>query len=718
MRSILHVLLCLSGLIGAAVANAQTSLQPFSGCPGASVAITRPGTNAGTAPYQIFLIDSAGAITPSGNPIDLQINGFGLNGTDGFLYGMHEASNVNNPFLTRVDKNGNFENLGTLLAPPSAAPRVGFVNTAAGTNDDKDNYYFLSFVINPQNITETPQLFVGKVANISKLPSGNDPIPIQYSPIAPGTCLPELLAALANPIAGVLQDIAYNPINGNIYTYFRSPAATPTSGVIGWFNPSVNPTFTCMTPAQPNPPTDDLAGLYIGSDNALFILTIDGKYYKGDINTGTISQVAQTALPLESGSLRGDMASCIGKKPLIAFGDCPGVSVAVTRPGTNSTKAPFQIFTIDRFGNVSPSGNPIPLQINAFGLNSTDGFLYALHESDSVAGPWFTRVDKFGSFADIGKLTPPPANGHNLSIINTAAGTMDGNDNYYFTAVTADTPLSLLSAPGLFLGTIHNVSKLKPGDSIEIHYKKISIGTCLIEIVTAQLNRSEGLLQDISFDPADHHIYTTFHERGLANSPGRIARFDAFAPSPSLNCINPFHPNPPMGDLCGIFTGEGNHLFILTTDGKLYRGFPNSGRIELITQTALPLQSGNLRGDMASCIRKSNPGEKGRRHGDDDDDDDDDQGGDHGKNDLRIAPNPVRSGEMTLSVHSDENARVRLQILSPTGMPIQNRELDLVKGANNVRLDASQLHQGVYSVILYFPSGRVSTAKFIRLTAE
>ena len=54
---------------------------------------------------------------------DLQINGFGLNTTDGFLYGIHEASNVANPFLTRVDKNGSFENLGTLLGP--AAPGSG-----------------------------------------------------------------------------------------------------------------------------------------------------------------------------------------------------------------------------------------------------------------------------------------------------------------------------------------------------------------------------------------------------------------------------------------------------------------------------------------------------------------------------------------------------------------------------------------------------------------
>lgn len=707
MRAILRVLLCLAGFLGGIAAIAQTSLQPFSGCPGVSVAITRPGLNAGTSPFQIFLIDSAGAVTPSGNPIDLQINGFGLNTTDGFLYGIHESANVANPFLTRVDRNGSFENLGTLLGPPTTPFHVAIINTAAGTNDDKDNYYFLSLVVNLQNTSDAPRLFVGKVADISKLHSGNDPINIQYTPIDPGSCLPQLLAGLTNPLAGVLQDIAFNPANGNIYTYFRAPGATATPGLLAWFNPANNPTFTCMMPAQANIPTNDLSGLYFGADSALFILTTDGKYYKGDVNTGAISFVAQTTLPLASGNLRGDMASCAGKKPLVAFDDCPGTSVAITRTGINSTRTPFQIFTIDKQGNVAPSGNPIPLQINAFGLNSKDGFLYGLHESDSVTGPWFTRVDKFGSFVNIGRLTPPPANGRNTSIINTAAATMDGNDNYYFTAVTADTPLSFLSIPRLFLGTIHNVSTLKDGDPINVQYKEVFIGSCVVEILAGLINPNEGLLQDISFDPVDHNIYTTFHARGTPNSPGRIGHFDPFARFPVLNCIIPGRPNPPMADMCGLFSGEGGNLFILTTDGKFFRGNPHNGEIRLITQTALPLLGNNLRGDMASCVRASESTDDNRGQQMQDNSGDDKE--------IRITPNPVQTGQLNLSVTSQENARAKLQILSPTGVPLQIRELDLISGANQFQLDIAQLRQGVYSVILIWPSGRVGITKFIRL---
>ncbi len=209
---------------------ASQSLQPFENCPGVSVAITRPGFNATPGPYQIFLIDANGAVQPSGNPINLQINGFGLNTADGFLYGIHESSNVANPFLTRVDKNGNFENVGQLVAPAVGPFKVGIINTAAGTMDDKDNYYFIALVIDLQNVLTPPSLFVGKVENVSGLLQGEDPINIKYSQINTGTCMDELLAALSNPLEGALQDIAFNPANGNIYTFIPAPG-TPTTRV-------------------------------------------------------------------------------------------------------------------------------------------------------------------------------------------------------------------------------------------------------------------------------------------------------------------------------------------------------------------------------------------------------------------------------------------------------------------------------------------------------
>ena len=157
----------------------NVSLQPFADCPGATVAITRPGNNSTIAPYQIYLVDvETGGMTASGNPVNLQINGFGLNGQDGFLYGMHESSNVANPSLARVDKTGAFEDLGELVAPNTGMFTVGLVNTAAGTIDDKGNYFFTAIVLNLQNVNEPPHLFVGKLANIASLSAGNSALPV------------------------------------------------------------------------------------------------------------------------------------------------------------------------------------------------------------------------------------------------------------------------------------------------------------------------------------------------------------------------------------------------------------------------------------------------------------------------------------------------------------------------------------------------------------
>ena len=116
MKQFLHSLpaTCLLYLSTSVFAQAP---EPFEGCPGVSVAITRPGFNLNLVPHQIYLIDASGAITPTGDPIDLQINAFGLNGEDGFLYGMYQTFNVANPFLARVGKNGKYENVGTILGP-------------------------------------------------------------------------------------------------------------------------------------------------------------------------------------------------------------------------------------------------------------------------------------------------------------------------------------------------------------------------------------------------------------------------------------------------------------------------------------------------------------------------------------------------------------------------------------------------------------------------
>jgi hypothetical protein len=133
-----------------------------------------------------------------------------------------------------------------------------------------------------------------------------------------------LLALLQNPMNGVFQDIAFDPVNRNIYTYLPGPGAAPTSGKMAWFNPNAtDPSLICINPAQPNTPTIDLAGLFFGKDAALYILTTDGKFFRGDINTGAINPWYANHAATSINTLRGDMASCTGKKVLVPFKDCP-----------------------------------------------------------------------------------------------------------------------------------------------------------------------------------------------------------------------------------------------------------------------------------------------------------------------------------------------------------------------------------------------------------
>src|SRR6185312_5759834 len=120
MKNLLRLPALCQLLFLSALSGAAQTLQPFENCPGVSVAVTRPGINSKASPFQIFLIDKAGNVQPSGSPIDRQFNAFGLNSKDGFLYGMHESSDVTDPFFSRVDRNGNFLDIGRLTAPPNS----------------------------------------------------------------------------------------------------------------------------------------------------------------------------------------------------------------------------------------------------------------------------------------------------------------------------------------------------------------------------------------------------------------------------------------------------------------------------------------------------------------------------------------------------------------------------------------------------------------------
>jgi hypothetical protein len=701
-------------LLSASFTSYAQTLQPFPDCPGVNVIVSRPGINATIAPYQIFLVNqTTGAVTPTGNPINLQINGFGLNNADGFLYAMHESSNTTNPFFTRVDRNGAFEDLGTLLPPPTVLPNVGTINTAGGTIDDQGNYYFTAVTFNLQNTSEPPHLFSGKILNVAALTPGTNPINVIYVELGLGTCTAELSTLLMNPQAGALQDFAISPANGQIYTFL------PTAGKMARYNPNMTFSFECLDPTSPNPMTADLAGCFFDTGGgSLFILTTDGNLYKGNIAGGTnsVTLITQTALPLLGGNLRGDMASCIGRKkpPPTAFDNCPGASVIVSRPGINATVGPYQIYEVDPpTGNITPTGTPINHEINGFGLNAKDGFLYAMHESTNVNDPFFTRVGKNGSTVDLGKLTPPPATAPSVGIINTAGGTMDPFDNYFFTAVTADNA-NFAATAQLFMGKIANVSTLVPGSPINVTYVPVALGPCGDEFALQLANPGNGLLQDFAYNPTNDRIYFYVPEQAGSPASGKIGSFNV-GNNELMFCLEPHQPNPQLANLAGIFFGPQNVLYILTTDGKYYSGNIFSGVITEVTQTQLPLISGNLRGDMASCVKKvKKHHDYGYVHQDGDGDDDDQGDGEHHFH-MGVTPNPVQGGEVVCSIESEKNVQVEMIVVDAYSRIAQRRNIRLSEGNNQMRIDVSHLMKGISSIMLIYPTGRRESIKFIRM---
>jgi hypothetical protein len=412
-----------------------------------------------------------------------------------------------------------------------------------------------------------------------------------------------------------------------------------------------------------------------------------------------------------SNNLRGDMASCVGRRELQPFGDCPGVALAITRPGFNATVLPHQIYEINSStGAVTALGHPIDLQINAFGLNRKDGFLYGMHEVSEVTGPRLARVDRNGDYVDLDTIPPPHASNGRVGIINTAAATMDGNDNYYFTAVTLDTTNPFFF-PRLYLGWIKRVSQLEPGERIHVVYRKIQLGDCIDEILQALLDTSRGLFQDIAYNPDDGRIYT-YIQNQASPSRGKLARFKVHGPR-ILDCMDPSSLNPLTQDLSGMHVGEDDKIYILTTDGKYYRGNPNNGLITLVAQTTLPLLANNLRGDMASCVRRS--------HHDDDREGDDELSDDERIPDaeenvlMRVSPNPVSGTEVVVSVNIPAQTTVELQVLDMNGNSTRSERRVLVAGENRLRVSTVGLRSGTYAVILVFPSGNTTAIKFVRL---
>jgi len=81
--------------------------------------------------------------------------------------------------------------------------------------------------------------------------------------------------------------------------------------------------------------------------------------------------------------------------------------------------------------------------------------------------------------------------------------------------------------------------------------------------------------------------------------------------------------------------------------------------------------------------------------------------------DLTLSPNPTTS-ELNLSITSSSLGKARLKISDILGRSVIEKDLDVVKGSNSLRIDVSTLSQGTYLVTAVDNSNRITTAKFIK----
>jgi hypothetical protein len=377
----------------------------------------------------------AGGLTPLFSLTDntRELNGIGISSMDQRGYALTFTRPANctdlSPIaisLMRFGANGMNETLGVITAP-----MAGAVLTPLGAMDASGNYYFGATDI-------TGKFYVGKISNVGAI-TGTGAIAATYT-------------AMNIACPAVFADWAVNPKNNNqLYTYgiynAGTPAAQIPTGTLVKIDLTTQ-TITCVgtqtTGTMFTDTSDDnFAGVMFGADGALYGMNVkDRRFYRIDTTTGGITYI--NTLAGGTGQLRGDMGSCAagGTPPPTSF-NCPGSYVIGYKNGTNCSKFPYNLYTMDyATGNINPTpflSTPDTIDLNGIGISKKDNKGYGLtfrRDDNSTPGSCINDTIKFIRFGANGVIetlgylrqtsTPP------VIIPNSAVGAMDAQGNYYF----------------------------------------------------------------------------------------------------------------------------------------------------------------------------------------------------------------------------------------------------------------------------------------------
>lgn len=267
-------------------------------CPGIQVIAYKAGTNCTASPYQFYTIDLSGV--QSSTPFytltntSKEVNGLGINGVDGFLYGIEydrtpvgASCSFSNLHLMRYDAAGTKSDLGILQAPVGGA----VVSSMGCVTREGDFIYSV--------IDGSGNRYIASIVNVAAL-----------APSA-GT-ITAIFKMLTNNCAIVTYaDWSVNPVNNKLYTYGIYNNAGVSTGTVVEIDP-VTGTVTCVgstnTTEFLDPVRDNFGGVYFAPSGDLFGININTrKLYRIDVTNGNLLHVSTMS---GSGQIRADMGSC------------------------------------------------------------------------------------------------------------------------------------------------------------------------------------------------------------------------------------------------------------------------------------------------------------------------------------------------------------------------------------------------------------------------
>lgn len=311
---------------------------------------------------------------------------------------------------------------------------------------------------------------------------------------------------------------------------------------------------------------------------------------------------------------------CAAAQSPVPFTGCPLTAVAVVRPGTNTyNNDPVSIYTINTASGAASQlpGGPIKdpanpannMDVNAAGLNSADGFLYAMSTATATTQKFY-RIGSNYAAQQLGVIPAPAASFPNVGVVNAAAGEFDGSGNYYFTGATGNIISGAITT--FYIGKLSNVAGLAPGTgTLAVTYTALNLSGVNCSEYLSSISAFSGAssntgLRDLAYNARDGQIYTYASFEYPAGSGVFKGQMLKLNPTTGVVTCYPSSVLPfasATNEVAGVMYTAAGDLEVLFTNGDFYKADVSApgiytGSISLLGASGI---TPGIRGDLASC---------------------------------------------------------------------------------------------------------------------